>query len=97
MVIINGVINFIFRAPEMLFWMENKSILSSLYSHIKRYNNVYDNHMAYSYDKIAKENTPGLLNLIADIGYLSYILTFTTNFVIFYSFNKNFKEVIVFP
>jgi hypothetical protein len=90
MVVFNGVFNFIFRAPDLLFWMENKKILSHKLpqmNSLSLYGEVYN---------MSKSNTPGLLNLIADIAYLTYILTFTTNFVIFYNFNKNFKEAITF-
>jgi hypothetical protein len=75
MVVINGLLNFILRAPDMLFWMENTNmfVLISAY------------HMP-----------PGILSFIADIGYFSYILTFSTNFVIFFKFNKNFNNEVVF-
>jgi hypothetical protein len=38
---------------------------------------------------------PGFLNLVADIGYLSYILSFSSNFVMYYKFNKNFGEAVI--
>jgi hypothetical protein len=82
MVVLNGVINFIFRAPDILFWMENKSLISDIFNK--------------GGPKYNTEFVTGILNLIADIGYLTYIITFTTNFVIFYNFNKNFKEAVVF-
>jgi hypothetical protein len=39
---------------------------------------------------------PGTLNFIADIGCFAYILTFTTNFLIFYIYNKNFNRAVEF-
>jgi hypothetical protein len=82
MVVLNGFFNFILRAPEMLFWIENANSWELLYS-------IVLNHHYVKF--------PGLLNLIADIGYLAYILTFSSNFFIFYKFNKNFgKAVILF-
>jgi hypothetical protein len=79
MVVLNGVFNGVLRAPDMLFWMENQNMYSSVdvWVSIGRY-------------------MPGFVNFLADIGYLTYILTFTTNFFIFYKFNKNFHEAVVF-
>jgi hypothetical protein len=37
MVVLNGVFNFIFRAPDILFWMENKTILSFVFHITKKY------------------------------------------------------------
>jgi hypothetical protein len=85
MVVLNGVLNFIFRAPDMLFWMENKSLMSDMFS---------SEFLSFNDGDFSNQNIPGLLNLIADIGYLTYIFTFTTNFLIFYNFNKNFKKAV---
>jgi hypothetical protein len=82
MVVLNGFFNFMLRAPEMFFWVEYQNIFFSLFKDDSLYT--------------VEENAPGLLNLVVDIGYLTYILTFTTNFIIFYKFNKNFKEAVVF-
>jgi hypothetical protein len=82
MVMLNGFFNFVLRAPEILFWMENQSVWSIFNN---RNINVAGNH-----------SVPGFLSMIADIGFLTYILTFSSNFVIFYKFNKNFKEAVVF-
>jgi hypothetical protein len=84
MVVLNGFLNFIFRAPDLLFWLEYKNILSTIFI----YRPLNDSLSGY--------NTPGLLTLIADISYLTYVVTFSTNFLIFYKFNKNFKEAVVF-
>jgi hypothetical protein len=84
MVILNGVFNFVLRAPDMLFWLKNNSTWSIFKSELGETMRTLYTYM------------PGFLSMIADIGYLTYILTFVTNFVIFYQFNKNFKEAVVF-
>jgi hypothetical protein len=91
MVVLNGIFNFVLRAPEIFFWIENASIFSLVFPDQSR-------PMDYLSDRSSGLGyyVPGLLGLVADIGYLSYILTFTTNFIIFYKFNKNFKEAVVF-
>jgi hypothetical protein len=38
---------------------------------------------------------PGFSNLLLDISYLAYILTFSTNVLIFYNFNNKFKEAFI--
>jgi hypothetical protein len=38
---------------------------------------------------------PGLPNLFLDISYLTYILTFSFNVLLFYKFNSKFKEAFV--
>jgi hypothetical protein len=78
MVILNGILNFILRAPEMFFWIEN----------YKSWQVLFGTDVNFSF--------PGFLNLLADVSYLAYILTFSSNFYIFYKFNKNFKEAVVF-
>jgi hypothetical protein len=79
MVVINGVLNFILRAPDMLFWMENYNSWS-----------IFDDTLVYT------ALLPGFLAFIPDIGYFTYILTFSSNFFIFYKFNKNFNDAVVF-
>jgi hypothetical protein len=83
MVIINGFFNFVLRAPDILFWMENQSVWSAL---DENYGDV---------EKTVEQYVPGLLTLIADIGFLTYILTFSTNFFIFYKYKKNFRQAFV--
>jgi hypothetical protein len=39
---------------------------------------------------------PGFFNFVVSIGYFTYILTFSTNFAIFYFFNLKFKEAVIF-
>jgi hypothetical protein len=82
MVIFNGILNFVLRAPELLFWLENASIFTAAFPQQKVIPLCY--------------YIPGILIFIADISYFSYILTFTTNFIIFYKFNSNFKEAVMF-
>jgi hypothetical protein len=74
----------------MLFWIENLSIFSVLFY---KKDGLYD---LSGHDKTTNRYMPGFLSFIPDIGYFTYILTFTTNFFIFYCFNKNFKETVVF-
>jgi hypothetical protein len=83
MVILNGVFNFLLRAPDMLFWMENVNTWSIVFT-------------SFQFFSSTGQYMPGFFSFIADIGYFTYILTFTTNFFIFYTFNKNFKEAYVF-
>jgi hypothetical protein len=83
MVVLNSIFNFVLRAPDILFWMEYPSVWSAVFPRSNYWNEE-------------RNFIPGFLDLIADIGYLSYILTFTANFFIFYTFNKNFKEAVIF-
>jgi hypothetical protein len=80
MVVLNGIFNFVLRAPEMLFWIENSKSWPILFEH-----SIIDVQFSF----------PGVLDLIADTGYLAYILTFSSNFLIFYKFNKNFGEAVI--
>jgi hypothetical protein len=84
MVVLNGFFNFVLRAPEMVFWIEYSNswpvLFGSFWKNAVRKSSYF----------------PGILNLLADVGYLAYILTFSSNFFIFYKFNKNFREVVFF-
>jgi hypothetical protein len=80
MVVMNGILNFILRTPDILFWMGSPYILPLSDSFVNR----------------LSDYVPGFLSLIADIGYFAFILTFTTNFVIFFKFNTKFKEAVLF-
>jgi hypothetical protein len=53
--------------------------------------NIWKSFAAYLASKL-----PGFMNLFVDIGYFTYILTFSTNFLIFYKFNSKFREAVVF-
>jgi hypothetical protein len=81
MVVLNGFFNFVFRAPDMLFWMENEDSWTLLFTDQNGF--IFTTLSQYM---------PGFLSFITDISYLAYIITFTTNFVIFYKFNSKFKE-----
>jgi hypothetical protein len=82
MVVLNGIFNFVLRAPEMLFWIENSKSWDILFG-------VVDSPLLDSV------SFPGFLNIIVDICYFAYILTFSSNFFIFYKFNKNFGEAVI--
>jgi hypothetical protein len=84
MVVLNSVFNSVLRAPDMFFWIENTDSWCLLFTCL---NNQLRNNV---------DLFPGLLSFMTDISYLTYIMTFTTNFFIFYKFNKNFKEAVVF-
>jgi hypothetical protein len=86
MVVFNSILNIILRAPDMLCWMENYQIWQDLFT---------DKNSTSSLNGVGKI-VPGLMSLITDIGYLSFILTFSTNFFIFYKFNAKFSEALVF-
>jgi hypothetical protein len=83
MVVLNGFFNFVLRAPEMVFWIENSNSWAILFKFV------------VSNNQKTRFTFPGILNLLADVGYFAYILTFSSNFFIFYKFNKNFKEAVV--
>jgi hypothetical protein len=83
MVLLNGVCNFVLRAPDALFWLEN----SGNWKLITNTNEVLRD--------LTQIYVPGLFNLLADIGYFTYILTFSTNFFIFYKFNSKFNECVL--
>jgi hypothetical protein len=83
MVIINGVLNFILRSPDLLVFLENLNVWGA-------------DKTAYFGSSGFGVLVPGILNLIVDLGYFAYILTFSTNFIIFYKFNSKFKEAVVF-
>jgi hypothetical protein len=81
MVVFNSILNLILRAPDMLFWLESTEILSDLFS------SDYISFLAYFH---------GFANLLVDASYFMYIMSFSTNFAIFYYFNSKFSEAVVF-
>jgi hypothetical protein len=85
MVILNSVFNFVLRAPDVLFLTENQNIMSIF----------LPSDFIFQLYKLS-EFPPGLLSFIVDIGYLTYILTFSSNFFIFYKFNSKFKGAVAF-
>jgi hypothetical protein len=86
MVVLNGIFNFVFRAPEMLFWIENANSWPILFIVGEHSNSSTDGNFSF----------PGILNLLADVLYFAYILTFSSNFLIFYKFNNNFGDAVRF-
>jgi hypothetical protein len=82
MVVLNGIFNFFLRVPDALFWIGYHNLLLI----------AFNNQIFFNINQFM----PGFFILIADICYFAYILTFTTNFIIFYEFNKNFREAVVF-
>jgi hypothetical protein len=48
------------------------------------------------FDLAGRISLDGWFSLLSDLSYLTYILTFSTNFVIFYNFNSVLKESINF-
>jgi hypothetical protein len=82
MVVLNGIFNFLLRSPELLVWLQYSTI-RNLIAH----GQTWERTTMY---------IPGFTNLIVDLSYLTYILTFSSNFLIFYKFNTKFKEAVVF-
>jgi hypothetical protein len=74
MVVVNSLVNFVFRFPDFLIFLEAYNS-----SAVDYYNN----------------KNPGLSALLLDIGYLTYILTFSFNFLLFYNFNSKFKDMFI--
>jgi hypothetical protein len=75
MVVINALLNFFLRLPELFF-------LFSISKKIFNVNFLEEYFLAF----------PSLKFLWSDLTYLFYILTFTTNFFIYYLFNQKFKR-----
>jgi hypothetical protein len=83
MVILNGIFNFCLRLPELLVWLQYSTIRDL----VMNLSTIWDTTGIY---------LPGFANFIVDLSYLAYILTFSSNFIIFYKFNTKFKEAVVF-
>jgi hypothetical protein len=80
MVVVNSIFNFFLRAPEILFFIENQTIWHSIY---------------VAFGESFAQTMSGFSNMITDLGYFGFILTFSTNFVIYSKFNSKFREVVV--
>jgi hypothetical protein len=80
MVVLNGVFNFVLRSPEMLVWLETST----------SFDRIISNRLNLRY------YMPSFWNLVQDVGNFGFLLTFCTNFFIFYRFNKKFNEAVVF-
>jgi hypothetical protein len=75
MVLINALLNFSLRSPELLV----------IFSLAKK---IYNPSFMQSFIDIF----PNSRNFVTDITYFFYILTFTTNFLVYYLFNQKFKQ-----
>jgi hypothetical protein len=84
MVVLNGVLNFVLRVPDLLVLLEEHGFWAQL---------INKAHLQFVSFGIF---IPALLDLFVAIGYFTYILTFTTNFLVFYFFNSKFKAFVVF-
>jgi hypothetical protein len=78
MVIINSGLNFVLRFPEIFIFVSSNSNLI----------------VAFTTTLIFYENTffSNLSSIMVNLSYLFYILTFTTNAIIYCVFNPNFKK-----
>jgi hypothetical protein len=85
MVVLNSLFNFLLRSPDILVLLES----SSFYF-------FFLGSAGVSSGTLLSQVAPGLLNFLLDLGYFTYILTFTSNFFIYYFFNSKFKECVVF-
>jgi hypothetical protein len=83
MIVLNCFLNLILRGPDLLYCLQNLGVHENIFNIFK------------DYDNAKKEIVPGLLSFFTDLAYFTYLLTFTSNFVIFYVFNKNFNEAVV--
>jgi hypothetical protein len=75
MVLINAMLNFFLRIPEL-------SVIFSLAYSID----------SYSFLSCFIDIFPNTRNFATDITYFFYILTFSTNFLVYYLFNQKFKQ-----
>jgi hypothetical protein len=74
MVVINAIVNFILRLPELFLVFSIAGPLDSF--SLAAFFNAF----------------PSLPLFMTDLAYLMYILTFTTNFFVYYLFNQKFKQ-----
>jgi uncharacterized membrane protein len=81
MIILNGLFNFLIRSLDILVWLQ--------YTDVR--NLIAGGSMTWKHATILLR---GFSNLIVDLGYFTYILTFCTNFLIFYKFYTKFKEAV---
>jgi hypothetical protein len=80
MVVANSLINFVLRLPEIfVFFSSNSSFLNNLV-----YGKVSDYNCMFLFNNIS--------SMMVSVSYFCYILTFTTNVVIYCIFNGKFKH-----
>jgi hypothetical protein len=77
MVVLNSFINFVLRFPEIYILIASSN--SIVY--------FFNNPILYFF--ISLEH---LMNCVVDFSYLTFILTFSTNVVIYYFFNRKFRN-----
>jgi hypothetical protein len=87
MVVVNSFVNFVFRIPEILVFIA--SITRVLIPLINM--GVDQSEIEFS-----KSLFYGLAGVILSLSYLAYLLTLTTNVVIYYLFNVKFKQLFIF-
>jgi hypothetical protein len=75
MVVVNALINFFFRLPELLVLLAQSEPLGS-------------NNVLFDFFNVLRTTT----SLPTDVACFFYILTFSTNFLIYYLFNIKFKQ-----
>jgi hypothetical protein len=78
MVVINTIVNFWFRLPELFLLLAtcNSLFANSDINFLWQFFNIF----------------PTLTLFWTDLAYFCYILTFTTNFFIYFLFNQKFKQ-----
>jgi hypothetical protein len=81
MVVLNGVFNFFLRSPDLLIWLQYSVIREAMV-------------VGFTWAEVSVL-IPGFLSFLTDAGYFMFILTFISNFIIFYKFNTKFKEAVV--
>jgi hypothetical protein len=77
MVVINALVNFFFRLPELFFLFSRFQLIFPTVSF---------------FHDLLSPLSPNLANFTTDLTYFCYILTFTANFIIYYLFNLKFKQ-----
>ena len=83
MIICNAINFIVFRTPSMIL---------SFYGYNYRYDSSKNEHLPdlFSYNIC---RTRKFCNLVADVAFLLYLISFLVQFLIFYILDRNFKEV----
>jgi hypothetical protein len=76
MVIANSFINFLFRLPEIFFFLTTANSLFKENGHFEMFIRQLNDFESF----------------FIDVSYFMYILTFITNVAVYYFFNTNFKQ-----
>jgi hypothetical protein len=80
MVVLNSFFNFWLRLPEILVF-----VLSS--------NSIFQSS---DFSLLLFKKIPDFSNIMVSVSFLAYILTFSTNVLIYYFFNTKFKQLFAF-